>query len=72
MCGDPYNICLLIKVVKLEMSHVLQSKKIKSCRGRNDRLSVSIQFIIHLVNISDKLHSGVSHIGRYLVDENTQ
>ena len=42
MCGDPYNICLLIWVAKLETSHVLQSNKNKSYRGRSDRLSVSI------------------------------
>ena len=42
MCGDPFNICLLIWVAKLEMSHVLQSNKIKSYRGRSDRFSVSI------------------------------
>ena len=42
MCGDPYNICLLICLAKLETSHVLQSNKSKSYRGRSDRLSVSI------------------------------
>ena len=41
-CGDPYNVCLLIWVAKLETSHVLQSNKNKSYRGRSDRLSVSI------------------------------
>ena len=42
MCGDPYNVCLLIWVAKLETSHVLQSNKNKIYRGRSDRLSVSI------------------------------
>ena len=51
MCGDPFNICLLIWVAKLEMSHVLQSNKIKSYRGRSDRLSVYINgFLVDGIN----------------------
>ena len=46
MCGDPYNVYLLIWVAKLETSHVLQSNKNKSYRGRSDRLSVSIAPIL--------------------------
>ena len=42
MCGAPYTICLLTWVAKLETSHVLQSNKNKTYRGRGDRLSVSI------------------------------
>ena len=48
MCGDPYNVCLLIWVAKLETSHVLQSNKDKSYRGRSDRLSVSIDNLLKL------------------------
>ena len=48
-CGDPYNVCLLIWVAKLETSHVLQSNKNKSYRGRSDRLSVSIQMALQAV-----------------------
>ena len=40
--ATPYYIYLLIWVAKLERSHVLQSNKNKSYRGRSDRLSVSI------------------------------
>ena len=47
MSGDPYTICLLIWVAKLETSHVLQSNKNKTYRGR---LSVSIEiFLTHFV-----------------------
>ena len=42
MWQHPYNVCLLIWDAKLEMSHVYQSNKIKSYRGRSDRLSASI------------------------------
>ena len=48
MCGDPYNVCLLIGVAKLETSHEFQSNKNKSYRGCSDCsdcLSVSIQGI---------------------------
>ena len=40
--GDPYNVCLLIWVAKLETSHVLQSNKNKTYRGHCAHLSVSI------------------------------
>ena len=33
MSGDPYTVCLLIWVAKLEMSHVLQSNKTKVIEG---------------------------------------
>ena len=42
MCSNPYNLCLLIWVAKLETSHVLQSNKNKIYRGGSDCLSVSI------------------------------
>ena len=45
MCGNPYNVYLLIWVAKLEMSHVLQSNKNKSYRGRSDRFSVSNELL---------------------------
>ena len=42
LTSGPNTICLLIWVAKLETSHVLQSNKNKTYRGRSDRVSVSI------------------------------
>ena len=76
MCGDPYNICLLIWVAKLETSHVLQSNKNKSYRGHSDRLSVSIggatRFSIVQTNgfqYNNKISSLKNAIGSFFVND---
>ena len=52
--GAPYTVCLLSWVAKLETSHVLQSNKNKTYRGRWERLSVSIPNWINVENVASK------------------
>ena len=40
--APPYTTCLLVLLAKLATSHVLQSNKNKTFRGRGKRLTVSI------------------------------
>ena len=78
-------ICLLIWVAKLGTSHVLQSNKNKTYRGRWDRLSVSIMTgpeyfswnlrtpltlcVLHSSKIEEKNCYFIDHVWQYASDK---